>query len=124
MPRGSWVKRRGDGSIDYVAPLPSPFDYGCVPDRPGGDGDPLDVLLIGTRLPAGAEREIEVRGVVRLLDDGRPDDKLVCADHPPTALEWAAIRWFFRAWVVGKRALGLWRGRRGPTRMLGVEVRP
>lgn len=79
--------------------------------------------MLGTRWPAGTEREVEVRGVVRLLDAGLPDDKLVCAERPPTRLEWALVRWFFRAWVVGKIALHTVRRRPGRTRLLGIEVR-
>ena len=39
VPQWSFVKRKGDGSIDYVAPLPSPFPgYGSVPDSLADDG--------------------------------------------------------------------------------------
>jgi inorganic pyrophosphatase len=35
--------------------LTFPFNFGFVPSTKGGDGDPLDVLLLGTQvLPAGA----------------------------------------------------------------------
>ncbi|MFY0541612.1 hypothetical protein [Nannocystis pusilla] len=30
-PRWSVVKRRSDGSVDFVSPLPCPYNYGHVP---------------------------------------------------------------------------------------------
>ena len=41
VPQWSFVKRKGDGRIDYIAPLPSPFGgYGSVPYIPAEDGAP------------------------------------------------------------------------------------
>lgn len=118
-PRGGFVKRRADGSIDYVSPLPSPFNYGCVPDRTGGDGDPLDAVLLGPRRPRGWRGRVAVRAVVRFVDDGRPDDKLVCGDVV-TGLDRVRLRLFFAAYALLKRGLNRARGRRGETAYRGV----
>jgi len=105
--RGSFVKRRTDGTIDYVSPLPAPFHYGSVPGTVGPDGDPHDVVLLGDARRRGDRIRAPVWGVVRLLDDGQADDKLVCSPHRPSAAEWALVRVFFRVWVVAKRARAL-----------------
>lgn len=38
VPKGSFVKRLPDGAVDYVGPMPSPFNYGSVPAIPAPDG--------------------------------------------------------------------------------------
>ncbi|MDP2315144.1 MAG: inorganic diphosphatase [Pseudomonadota bacterium] len=119
VPRGSFLKRDG-ARVEYLSPVPCPFNYGCVPDRPAPDGDPLDALVLGPRLAFGAEVDVPVHAVVRFRDDGAVDDKLVCGPAPtPRAL--AAIAAFFRVYAVARRWMNRARGRRGDTRFLGVE---
>lgn len=121
VPRGGFLKRELDAGIDYVSPVPSPFNYGCIPELPAPDGDPADALLLGPRVEAGERVEGTVWGVVRFVDDDLPDDKLVVGPLPPSAAEWRAVRTFFRAYARARRALNLARGRRGRTVFLGVE---
>ncbi|XP_024514972.1 uncharacterized protein LOC112340558 isoform X2 [Selaginella moellendorffii] len=78
VPRGSFVKRRVDGSVDFIAPLPCPFNYGSVSSIPAPDGDPLDALVLGEILPYNAATTHRVVGVVRFTDAGFTDNKLVC----------------------------------------------
>lgn len=54
VPRGSFLKRGSTGRIDFVSPLPCPFNYGYVPDYIGGEGDYLDAVVLGPRLPLGS----------------------------------------------------------------------
>lgn len=124
VPRGGFVKPAADGSVDYRSPLPSPFNYGSVPGRVGGDGDPLDALVLGPRLAAGTEVETRAWAVVRFVDAGRTDDKLVCGAAAPGAIERLAVEWFFRGYAIAKGALNRLRGRPGPTRYLGLEPVP
>ncbi len=42
IPRGSFLKRGSNGHIDFISPLPCPFNYGAVPDLLGLDNDLLD----------------------------------------------------------------------------------
>jgi inorganic pyrophosphatase len=128
VPRGGWVKRRADGRVRYVSPVPCPFDYGSVPGISGGDGDPLDAVVLGPGHLRGARVDVPVRGVVRFVDAGRPDDKLVCADHPPTRAERWLVVGFFRFYARAKRllrAVGLGRpaAGHGDTRYLAYEER-
>lgn len=119
VPRGSFVKRGSEG-VEFVAPLPCPFNYGSVPDTRAPDGDALDALVLGAVLSLGAEVDVPVHAVLRFLDDGVVDDKLVCGP-PPSDAELRALARFFRAYAVARRWMNRARGRGGDTRFLGVE---
>jgi len=54
VPRGSFLKRGSSGRVDFVSPLPSPYNYGCVPTHIGLEGDLLDAVVLGPRLPFGS----------------------------------------------------------------------
>ena len=47
----------------------------------GGDGDPLDVLLLGPALARGKLAIGRVIGVLKLLDDGEQDDNLIAVGN-------------------------------------------
>ena len=119
VPRGSFVKRRPDGSIDFVSPLPSPYNYGSIPAIEAPDGDPLDALVLGWRLAAGLVVVMPVRDVVRFVDDGVADPKVVCSAEPLTAADRRGVERFFATYAWFKRGLSLVRGRRGPTYFAG-----
>src|SRR3954447_25004428 len=84
IPRGSFLKRGSTGHIDFVSPLPCPFNYGSVPTHIGLEGDLLDAVVLGPRLAAGTRIRIPAWGAVTLVDRGMSDDKLICSDHAPT----------------------------------------
>lgn len=117
--RGSHVKRRADGEVDFLSPVPCPFNYGSVSGITGGDGDPQDALVLGPRRLRGDRVRVEVRGVVRFVDGGCVDDKWVCADAPLTARQRASVLRFFALYAAAKRALNFARGRSGQTALLG-----
>ena len=50
----------------------------------GGDGDPLDIIVLGPPVPRSSVVKCKIVGVLRLLDRGEQDDKLlaVSADSP------------------------------------------
>ena len=68
---------------DRVVPfLPYPGNYGFIPstlmeESRGGDGDPLDVLLISESLPTGSLVEAIPIGTLRLSDRGELDTKII-----------------------------------------------
>jgi len=121
VPRGSFVKRGSEGGVDYVSPVPCPFNYGSIPDMPGADGDAVDAVVLGPRLERGARGRYRVLGVVAFVDDGVADPKLVCGDALTPEDEARVIR-FFERYARIKRTVGAIRGR-GPTRMDGFERR-
>ena len=113
VPRGSFLKRGSTGHIDFVSPLPCPFNYGAVPTHLGMEGDLLDALVLGPRLALGTRRHILAWGAVTLTDRGMSDDKLVCSDHAPSADEIRSVLRFFVFYARCKWLVNLWRRRPG-----------
>lgn len=123
VPRGGLLKRDHLGHIDYVSPMPSPFNYGSVPGVIAEDGAPQDVILLGPRLPRGHRGRWPVLGVVRFVDGGLCDDKLVCGKGVLTPGRRLALATFFRVYARFKRLLNRARGIGGETTFGGVEAR-
>ncbi len=119
VPRGGVVKRRQDGSIDFISPLPSPFNYGSVPDTEAPDGDPYDAIVLGPRLASGRQVERPVLAVFGFLDRGRLDPKIVCGSVPLRAAQRRSVERFFAIYVQLKRGLQRWRRQSEPTEVLG-----
>ena len=113
VPRGSFLKRGSTGTIDFVSPLPCPFNYGAVPTLLGLEGDLLDALVLGPRLPYGTCLRIKAWAAVTFTDRGMSDDKLICCDHRPSATEIRAVLCFFHFYARCKGLLNLWRRRPG-----------
>jgi inorganic pyrophosphatase len=71
-----------DGMVRTVKYLGYPGNYGMVPrtvlgKELGGDGDPLDVVVLGPNLPRGAVVPVRAIGTIKLIDAGDKDDKLL-----------------------------------------------
>jgi inorganic pyrophosphatase len=71
-----------DGRPRVVQYLAYPGNYGMIPSTSlpyerGGDGDPLDVLLLGPAVERGSVVFARPIGVLRLLDNGERDDKII-----------------------------------------------
>ena len=69
-----------DRIIEY---LPYPGNYGFIPSTysnpsKGGDGDPLDALVISSSLLSGSIVETIPIGLLKLLDNGEQDYKIIC----------------------------------------------
>lgn len=113
IPRGGFVKRGSTGHIDFVSPLPCPFNYGSVPQLIGREGDLLDAVVLGPRLPRGTRTRVRAWGAVTLTDRGMSDDKLICSDRPLQPEERRGVLRFFRFYARCKGLLNLWRRRPG-----------
>jgi inorganic pyrophosphatase len=86
-----WEVDKSDGNLKWefkkgsprvVKYLGYPGNYGMIPgtllaEENGGDGDPLDVLILGTALPRGSVVEVRIIGLLNMLDKGKQDDKLI-----------------------------------------------
>ena len=137
VPKGGFIKREldgtvrsgvfarvlGPGRVDFVSPVPSPFNYGCVPGWPGADGDPVDVVVLGPRLRAGERVARDVVGVVRFWDAGDVDDKLVAGEGRLTEPQRKALARFFRIYALARGVLNKRRGLSGRTEFSGVISR-
>ena len=113
IPRGSFLKRGSTGYIDFISPLPCPYNYGSVPNFLGLEGDLLDALILGPRLSLGTRIEVKAWGAVTLTDHGMMDDKLICSNHRPSLSECQNVLRFFQLYAKCKRGLNIWRGRPG-----------
>jgi inorganic pyrophosphatase len=120
-PRGSFVKRNEHYDIDFVSPLPCPFNYGHCKGELGGDGDPLDGILLGRRESINTEISAKVVGCVRFLDDSQRDDKWILSDKKPTKMQKKMIVVFFGIYVQMKRFALVLKGRKGVTKVELIE---
>lgn len=61
-----------------AAPMHYPINYGYVPNTLGGDGDPIDVLLVTPFAPVpGVVVAARPIGVLNMVDDGGDDQKIL-----------------------------------------------
>ncbi len=119
IPRGSFLKRGSTGELDFVSPCPCPFNYGSVEQLVGLDGDLLDAVVLGPRLPRGARVTVQVFGSVGLTDRGMYDDKLICSARPLTSRQRFLVLMFFKVYARCKGILNLFRRRPGRNRCDG-----
>lgn len=119
IPRGSFLKRGSDGRVDFVSPVPCPYNYGSVPRYIGGEGDFLDALVLGSALPLGSRVQVHAFGAVGLSERFMYDDKLVCSAAPISEAERRRVVRFFHTYAFCKGLLNLLRGQRGRARCEG-----
>jgi len=86
-----WELNKSNGKIERdsidrkprtIRYLGYPGNYGMIPKtilskEKGGDGDPLDILVLGSPVKKGSRLECKIIGVLYLLDRGEKDDKLI-----------------------------------------------
>lgn len=119
VPRGSFIKRGDDGTVDFVYPLPCPFNYGHVPGTVAEDGDAADAVVLGKRIRRGAVAETVPQARVHFVDAGRADPKWICSTAPLSRLQRLQVAVFFRGYAAAKRVINRVRGKTGPTQYLG-----
>lgn len=119
IPRGNFLKRRSNGALDFISPVPCPFNYGSISAFNGLDGDLLDAVVLGPRLPAGVTISVQVRGAVRMIDRGFYDDKLICSHAPISPGTQRLILLFFKIYAKAKSLINLARGYSGRNRCEG-----
>ncbi|HEU0266327.1 MAG TPA: inorganic diphosphatase [Candidatus Saccharimonadaceae bacterium] len=85
IPTGSnnkveWDRHNAVFRLDRVEPraFAKPTNYGFIPQTLDEDGDELDVLLVTDEpLQTGLLVEARILGVMKFVDDGEVDDKIV-----------------------------------------------
>ena len=71
----TWELRNGKPRI--VEYLGYPGNYGMIPRTIGGDGDSLDILILGPAVPRGTWMNVKIIGALKMLDKNEVDDKLI-----------------------------------------------
>ncbi len=111
--------------------LPYPGNYGFIPStymdtQRGGDGDPLDVLVISESVPTGTVQSILPIGVLRLKDEGELDAKIIAVPADSTQqvlpvdnfrdflIDYDPARLIIEEWFLSYKGLG-------KTELLGWE---
>ena len=89
---GKWEVSTNDGTIKWefkkgkpreVTYLGGyPANYGSIPKtllpkQYGGDGDPIDIVVIGEAIPRGSVIKVKLIGVLKISDEGEFDAKLL-----------------------------------------------
>lgn len=109
-----------DRVIDF---LPYPGNYGFVPstnmpESQGGDGDPIDVLLLSEALPTGTVVAARLIGALQLLDEGQLDTKIIAvpadsslhtlqpADFADFAIQYDGAKHILETWFLYYDGLG------------------
>jgi inorganic pyrophosphatase len=85
IPEGStlkveWDREHAAFKLDRVEPniFAKPVNYGFIPGTLDEDGDELDTLIVcASPLPQGIWLEAKILGVMKFVDDGEVDDKIV-----------------------------------------------
>jgi len=86
-----WQISKIDGSLEHeffmgepriVNYSPYPVNYGIIPRtvipiNKGGDGDPLDAIILGKEIEMGKVMKVKVIGVLKMTDFGEQDDKII-----------------------------------------------
>lgn len=99
IPAGSFIKYEiGDDGLAHVdrflsMPMGYPANYGGLSGTLAGDGDPLDALVF-TRVPLHPGVLIRARpiGVLRMVDGGDPDEKIIAVPVDEVDPTYAGIR--------------------------------
>ncbi len=113
--------------IDY---LPYPGCYGMVPrtlmaEAQGGDGASLDVLVLGPAVPRGSVIRARPIGVIRTIDRGRRDDKLLAVTAGSTFSGVRDLRTLDSRYPGAKDILQEWFshafGKRSKVKIIGAE---
>ena len=70
------------GSPRVINHTAYPVNYGMIPQTVlpvsrGGDGDPLDTIILGDALVKGEVIQAKILGVMRMTDGGEQDDKII-----------------------------------------------
>ena len=120
---GSFLPDREGESERSITFLPYPGNYGFIPSTlvdasDGGDGDPLDVLLLSSALPTGSVVEAMPVAALLLLDDGERDTKIIAVpldstrrvidvdDFRSLLMEYDAARRIIEEWFLNYKGLG------------------
>lgn len=111
-----------DGKDHIVSFLPYPGNYGFIPGTlmdksKGGDGDALDILVLGESLPTASAQKVKLIGALVLKNGGEVDTKIIAIpiENPvfqvegflDFALRYDAARRIIEDWFLNYKGQGV-----------------
>jgi len=110
-------KGTGELVLDRVLNVSYPFNYGFIPETLCDDGDPLDVFVVSNQpIPPLTKVRIKILGVIKGIDNGKQDDKIIAGIEGDDFAEMAQmigenipdqISYFLNTYKNGFNVLGL-----------------
>lgn len=96
--------------IDY---LPYPANYGFVPqtiltEASGGDGDPVDVFVLGPSLARETVVKVRIVGIITMLDNMESDPKLLAVNSEGPNLDADSFEMLSRLYPGVTEIINLW----------------
>lgn len=113
-----------DNKPRIIKYLGYPGNYGMIPrtllsKEHGGDGDPLDILVLGARVERGSIVKSKIIGVLYLMDRGEQDDKLIAISENSPLYEVNSIAELNESYKGISEILHLWfTNYKGPGKMV------
>src|SRR5690606_28740751 len=94
----TFIVDQRDGKDRIINYLPYPGNYGFIPStycdpETGGDGDPVDVILLCESLPQGSLVEIIPIGTIKLMDNQEEDYKIIAVPATDELNHWGIKTW-------------------------------
>lgn len=126
-----------DGAPRLVKYLGYPGNYGMIPrtllsKESGGDGDPLDILVLGPSARRGSVLECKIIGVLYLQDKGEQDDKLIAVspesafysvtDIKELELQYNGVSEIIEIWFSNYKGTGKMESKGFGSRMEALEI--
>lgn len=122
-PKWGFIKKKDDGSIDYISPFPCPFNYGSILDTEGEDGDREDIVVLGKKLKSGTQDCLANRvAIVSFYDKGEFDPKHIYSDKELNTIDKLKLYSFFSLFSVLKLVLNAVKGKKGKTKFVGIKI--
>ncbi|WP_287373392.1 inorganic diphosphatase [Prosthecochloris sp.] len=117
-----WEVNKNSGNLELelkdkkpriVNYLGYPGNYGMVPrtllpEEKGGDGDPLDVIVLGPAVPRGTVLQARLIGMLKMFDGGEQDDKLIAVMLDSHFADIGSLEELEGRYVGALRILDLW----------------
>ena len=104
VPKWGMIKHNEKGMIDYISPIPCPFNYGSVQNIIGADGDLQDAILLGDKKKIHFCGQYLLVGKVFFIDQGSQDHKWIFSEtNQIRCRDWMVLDSFFRIYAQIKR---------------------
>lgn len=100
IPMGSSIKYELDKESGAImvdrflfTPMAYPANYGAIPATIGGDGDPVDILVVAEQpVVPGSVIRCRPIGVLKMEDESGVDEKIVAVPHDKLTLAYKDVK--------------------------------